>query len=663
MAKKEKQNKETEKTEALPQKPEFELIKWDLKSKLFIGVCTGLFFIFVFFKIHNSSVPIWNQVSNDGGSMKRGLISGKPQSIRSDEWLVLTPFIISQAENNFKSTNESLGYGKPAILMGLPTSDFISYFKPALWGFYLFDLERGYSWYWNIKIFPFLISAFLLFMLLLNNNFWLSVFGSLWILLSSSIIWWSINTEIFFYIQATTVCLFYILFSKNTKQILIASLLFILFGYSFVAVLYPAYQVPLVYFYTAVLVGFIITKKDYLKIGKIQIYCLSTALFSLGILIFLFYSQTKETIHVIMSTVYPGLRNEVGGGIPFVRLFTDIFSIFMDENKFPPSWGNICELSNYLMFAPFVMILVCIKLGITKKVDYLLLFVFVFHTIGIVWITIGLPSVIAKMLLLHMSPSYRMVYIFGYSNIVFTLVYISKSDLFEWQKYISHKILSFVVLFLLAYLVVYFLNSDAKNYFTNQKVFFSSLIFAVLLWLLYFIRINKVVTIVFGLCVLLFCLPNIKVQPFSKGLTPVTENNLYKSVKSIVKQNPKAKWVVFGQFTYSNFLKTTGANVVSGVKYTPDLPTLRKLNDSPKADSIYNRYAHISFYPMINGRDSIAFSLLQSDAYAIQIDPCMDKMKNFGVKYVFFAYNPQAAEVRCMTLVSNMGYNIYKINE
>src|SRR5688572_22892814 len=150
---------------------QLELIRFDKKTNIYIAGCLILYFIFVCLKWHNSSIPIWNQVVNDGGKSKRGLVAGTPLSIRSDEWLVLSSFILSQQKKNFPVSNEALGYGKIPLIMGLPTNNLVSIIRPTLWGFYFLDSERGFAWYWNFKIFPFLITSFLLLMLFTGNNF------------------------------------------------------------------------------------------------------------------------------------------------------------------------------------------------------------------------------------------------------------------------------------------------------------------------------------------------------------------------------------------------------------------------------------------------------------------------------------------------------------
>ena len=81
-------------------------------------------------------------------------------------------------------------------------------------------------------------------------------------------------------------------------------------------------------------------------------------------------------------------------------------------------------------------------------------------------------------------------------------------------------------------------------------------------------------------------------------------------------------------------------------------------------DSIYNRYAHVACASMIDGRDSIKFTLKQSDMYSIQMDPCSPRLTQLNIKYILFTYEPQAIEVQCMTLVENdLHLFVYKRND
>ncbi|TMI81833.1 MAG: hypothetical protein E6H10_10845 [Bacteroidetes bacterium] len=409
----------------------FELIRFDKKVNIYVGVCLLLYFLFVVCKWHNSSIALWNWNINDGGDERRGLVAGRPLPIRSDEWLVESSFILAQEKNNFPLSNEALGYGntplmmglpvkhflsiiKPALwgyyildserafswqwnfkifpflissflflmlfeknnfplsnealgygntplMMGLPVKHFLSIIKPALWGYYILDSERAFSWQWNFKIFPFLISSFLFLMLFTKNNFLISVFGSAWLFLSSAIQWWSINTEIFTYTFFIIISLIYVMYSVSKRLILVNGLIFIISAYSFATILYPAYQVPISYFILFLVIVYVVNQKNFKVLWRekfLKIAVLVGSLIVLIILGYLFYVKCSDTIKLMSNTVYPGKRNETGGGLNFISMFNDNFSWFVHETYFPPKWGNICELSSFLMLSPIVVVLV-----------------------------------------------------------------------------------------------------------------------------------------------------------------------------------------------------------------------------------------------------------------------------------------------------------------
>src|SRR4030095_5340288 len=315
--------------------------------------------------------------------------------------------------------------------MGLPAHHILSYLKPVLWGYFLFDVERAYAWQWNFRIFPFLIVTFLLLMLLSQNHFVLSVFGSIWLLLSSDVQCWSINTELFMYGSLILISFIYLLYAKERKLIVLNGVIFTLAAYSYAMALYPAYQVPLAYCLLALFLGYVLKNRnnEKMKIAD-QLYwkiiTFGAAMCALMILFLIFYNETSETIKAVSNTVYPGKRNDPGGTYPFTRLFVDNFSLFLTEKKFPPVWGNICELSGYLMLAPFASIVIIADWIKSKKTNPLLISLLVFQVFLVIWIVIGYPAILAKMTMLNTSPAIRSFFILGFANCIATVLFMAQ---------------------------------------------------------------------------------------------------------------------------------------------------------------------------------------------------------------------------------------------
>jgi hypothetical protein len=90
-------------------------------------------------KLNGSSTALWLGLA-DGRDPAADVIIGKPRDIRSDEWLVHTPWIWSQAEQqpSFPVTNRNIGNGVAPLLTNLPARHWSMLFRPQMWGFFFF---------------------------------------------------------------------------------------------------------------------------------------------------------------------------------------------------------------------------------------------------------------------------------------------------------------------------------------------------------------------------------------------------------------------------------------------------------------------------------------------------------------------------------------------
>lgn len=645
------------------------LVRFDRKTWIFLGSCIALFFLFVALKWHNSSMGFWNTLANDGSKEQYGLLAGTPRPIRSDEWQVNASFMLSQYHKGFPVENKALGAGKTPLAFGLPARTLVSMVKPAFWGYFLLDIERGYSWHWNFKLFPFLIVSFLLLMLLTGNHFLLSVTGSLWLFLSSATQWWSIYTELFTYGMACVIAVIYLLMSTRLLHLAISGIVLVLAAYSYAMILYPAYMVPLAYALLALIIGYLIYNRgQFLAVYKTRLAWRIGILAASGaltlLLLFLFYTEIRETLHTVMNTVYPGRRSETGGDFSFYRLFTDDFSLFLDESKIPPEWGNICELSSFLMLSLVPSLILVADYFKKKKRDYVLLALIVFQAVMFWYMIFGFPGFLSKLTFLNVSPSNRVFFIFGFVNVLLTILFLARHRIAilperPWIPWVTLGALGIII-----YVLHQYLNSQINGYFSDIKIWTSTVLFTALNWLVLQFHRGKVYQSVFIGLLALLLLPNLRINPLNQGLGAYMDNRVYKTIESIRDKEPDAGWVVFGKYTTPNFVKAAGANCFNGVQFAPPFADLHILDPQMKYDSVYNRFAHIGFTTLIQPNDSIEFALKQNDLYMIRMDPCSPRLTRMGIKYVMFTYEPVPVELDCMEEVAILpNHYIYRRRE
>ncbi len=223
---------------------DFELIRWDKPTKIYLGIIVSLFLLCLVFKIHLSNIPIWYQIFGQQAKMKKEVIFGQPQTIRSDEWMMVSPLFLSQIENNLPLQNVSCGGESSPLVLGLPVNAIYDLFRPHLYLYHFLDKERAFSVVYLTKTF-FLLSFFFLFLkVITRNNFWVSFLCTFMMFSTSIIQWWSVYSEFVYLGSAIFLSFVYLLYSKEKWITAISAWFLTSFTFSYLIFLYPPYQVP-----------------------------------------------------------------------------------------------------------------------------------------------------------------------------------------------------------------------------------------------------------------------------------------------------------------------------------------------------------------------------------------------------------------------------------
>ncbi len=647
----------------------FELIRFDKRMKWFLGICAGLFVLLTLAKIHPVSVAIWNQLLPDGSAPRRGLIAGEPRQIRMDDYAVSTPWLLSQVNNGLPNQNETIGGEKAPVLVA-PAKHFSQLFKPQNWGFFFLDVERAYAWTYSFFIVFALLGSSFMFLLLTRNNFWLSVFGGVWLLLSSGTQSWVYGPAVMIgavgFIFVATV---YLIYSSQWKTILLSSVVLAWLLMVYALILYPPYQVPLSYVLLAVLVGYFINNlngKRLLAAWPVKAGAAALTLLLLGGAFFTFYQDIKPTLDAILNTVYPGKRSEIGGTGFIGNWFSEYFSWQLTDRQFPTKWLNSCELAHYITFTPIVIPAMIYSFWQTRRIDWVLVLLSVFVIIGYVWIEVGFPEWLAKLSLWSMSPTRRTQIPFGIANVLLTVVYLHFLSTSTATSAVPYRVLGFAGVAAFMIYVTQLNISDSEGFFKWHQLIIPMLFFAGVGILLLPTWQPTYRTGIFCAAMTLFLMPNLRMNPVAKGLSPITEHALYRTVRDIHQRDPDARWVVNGSQYISYLTTATGVKLLTGVKYVPARNITSVLDPQMKRDSAYNRYAHTVYQSFIDPQkpDSVIMINNFEDGCLVAMDPCSPRFKKLNVKYVIFDKQPQAVEIRCMKEISVLGgIHIYQINE
>ncbi|MBC7569380.1 MAG: hypothetical protein H7319_06570 [Spirosoma sp.] len=649
----------------------FELIRFDRRVKWFIGICVGLFVVLTLARIHPASIAMWNQLMPDGSDQRKGLVAGEPRRIRMDDYAVMAPWTLSQVNRGLPQENETIGGGKAPVLVA-PTNHFSSFFRADYWGFFFLNLEQGYAWGFNSRAALSIIGVTLLLLLFTGNNFWLSLFGSLWLFLSSGTqSWTQIPTIMIGSGSLTVVAAIYLFFGQSRRQVILAGLGLAYMSLCYAFVLYPPYQVPLAYLLLCMLAGYIISNYQSQRITHylpLKLGAGVVAIGTIGLALYRYYTDLKPTIEAITNTVYPGKRSELGGTGFIANWFSEYFSWQYKDTQFPSNWLNHCELSHYVTFAPIIIPAIVLVFFLTKQLDWTLVLLSTFVAFGYVWIEVGFPDWLAKLSFWSISPTRRTQIPFGIGNVLLSVIYLGFLNTVRIPKEKRVLLTALGVAGVVAYMgyAVYVNVNDSAGFFKAYQLFIPAVFFAGLGILLLPSWHTPYRNAIFCGAMLLFLLPNLRLNPVSKGLAPITDHILYKTVDEIHKREPDAKWVVFGGQYVSYLVTATGVDLLSGVKYTPPRKILSVLDPTAKRDSAYNRYAHTVYNTYIDPQkpDTVVMVNTFEDGYTVAMDPCSPRFKKLNVKYIVFDRQPQPVEIRCMKLTTSLGsIQIYRIND
>ncbi|MFT8314235.1 MAG: hypothetical protein ABF633_08235 [Clostridium sp.] len=602
-----------------------------LKYRYFIGLI--IFIILVLFKIHGSSIGIWeNYVTTKVDTKNTTNLLGKSRGIRSDEWEVQTPYYLSQAMNNkfYPVVNDNITTSGQNMIVSYnaPVMDVSILAKPLNWGFLLLGKEYGLSWYWCMKIILLFLLSFEISMILTKQDRMISLLGAFWIVLSPAVQWWFMQHvgDLVFYMEAIVVTFYYIFKYFNViKMKILFCILFSLSCIGFALVLYPALQVPMAYLCLVFMILIIMDYRDKIKFKSIDIIIfIFTIVFILSMLIHVVLIS-KGAIMAILNTSYPGKRISNGGDLTYyyINVFlTNIFLPYKDIN-----FLNNCEISSFYNFLPAsVLMLFFIFRKNVENIKYGIALILC-SIIEIFYMLFKIPIPIAKITFLSYVPGNRMMIVYGITSVfisIWMLATISKN------RCINRKYSFLISIIITATYVLSVIYSPMKSYL--NPIFY--ILLFILFFMLNYLFSNGLKKYFCILMLIVILISGITVNPIARGEGAIYNNYLSYRIQNIRSSEPNGVWIsaendVMGAFLYANGVKT-----LNGIDFYPDFEKWNKIDPDEKYKDIYNRYEHITF-KLYKGETS--FKLLAPDNIEVMINN--GDLKKLNINYILTKEN------------------------
>lgn len=444
--------------------------------------------------------------------------------------------------------------------------------------------------------------------------------------------------------------------TNKLKKRCIYLLFMIICAGGYVMVMYPAWQISMVYIFVALALWVIIENRKNCEINYKDVISIIVALFIfVGCMVYIF-SQSLDTIKTVMDTVYPGSRSEVGGhsASAFFNYLMNIFTPFKDVLL----KNNTCELAAMFGLFPMGYILAIGAMYKEKKKDLLLILLLIVDVFLSLWCVFGFPEILAKITLMSNTTAKRTILAVGFADILILIRAIAII------KQPFKRVTSIIIAGLLTIFMVIMCKICHRQYITIKMGIAMAIMCVYLFYFVLRYR-AKYASYLFAcgiIFVMIMC--GATVNPVRTGVDVIYESTILKEVQRINNEE-SGNWIVeeIG-FPVANYILMAGVPTINCTNTYPNMERWKMLDKEGKYEDIYNRYAHIGVKLRNSEKEyEEKFKLIQSDVFDVYIVP--QDLKDLNVKYIFTINELEkfnTNNIKFEEIYSYNNYKIYKVN-
>ena len=626
-----------------------------------LSVATGL---------HGSAISLYSTATNVARAPVQPILgTGKP--IRSDEWAYHTPALLHQVYRMtpFDGETTPLGPDRTSLISNIPVRHFTTIFRPQFWGFFILPPAYAFAFYWQFKALLLLTGVFS-FLLLLTRSSRIAAFGTLWYAFSPHIQWtysWaSLLPEMIGLFCIVMCAVFYISVGRRPAMLLVAAIACAFGAVNFALCAYIPHQIPLVWLGVFLCIWWVSTKwkaiftRDY---ALPRITALGITWVVVGLVMLGFYRDAEAAVTTITNTLYPGRRSSPAGTYPVVALLSHFFSFWEDDRRFPVPeiFGNICECAGFFWLAPVTFFSMrSVKGEAEKKRAYWILTAF--GALLLIWMTVPVPHAIGRALLLDRSGPGRCVHVLGLVNVALVALSLSFNRMqVGWRSRLRQSLILGAAVFAIVYFVFLQANSRLANFLTTRELVMAT-------------SYSTVLTVAvaenwFRLLAAFLILPQIAVfglvNPIDRGLKVVEAAPLFRFVHSRP-ELLRHRWIVYSaSYVDSTFFSAVGCDVLTGLKYVPDLKALGVFDPTGAQHDLVNRSAWLIAEPEYGSRPA-RFEQVPPNILSLRVNPLDSAFRhiNVNVRYAAFTREPPpeiAARMKPLAVWRVSGFWLYEL--
>lgn len=374
------------------------------QARLLAGIMVLLCILYVALALTPSSYSLAYEYL---GLAPQQPLLGTARYIRTDEWMVFTPYIQIAVNNDFGQVNAHSAYHESLrTFQALPLLDWGLLFKPYHWAFFVLPAANAYSFF-----FMFMAMAFLSGWALLLRQLRMPALAA--VLVSTTLffapfvqVWWTSNAGAFALAPWAAVAWLGI----GHRALRIVASAYALAAW-LIAVSYPPFIISSV---LALAVLVLAVRRDAITVVRLVDAAIAGA-----IALAVFVGYFHDIIPIVRNTVYPGQRQSAGGGVGLTSLLAHLFPNLMTY-RFAPlplfKASNDCEIAVLGSLLPLFTLVLAdgARLREWAKSHRSSLLILAAGLLFIAcWIFLPVPAVVGKLTTLSMVPPARALLAFG----------------------------------------------------------------------------------------------------------------------------------------------------------------------------------------------------------------------------------------------------------
>lgn len=603
------------------------------------GRCTGfaiaaalllLFAALVALRVHGFSIAAWHAVID--GSAPEGVLFGAARPIRSDDWKVQIPLILSQqvASPAFPIVNPMIGGGQNMFLpIEVPIAHWSIVFRPTMWGWFL-GPDVGLAWQWWSRALGLFGTWLAVLCVVARGRMGIAAAGSALLVASPFFQFWALNAAPHAICAGAVVLASIALARARTPRGIAAAACALAFsGAWFTLTLYPPYQVTLGWLVIALVAGMLLDARTTLPLGQHRALR-SGALVAAGVvaiaIVAVFAWDAHDAIEIIRNTVYPGRRLSTGAD----RSVAELLNANLGAPLWATSWGslhNICEAASFWLLSPALIALTLWRRARGERIDALTAAVALYAAVLWIYIVLGFPAWLARATALGSVPGRRAVIGLGIADVILLVRFAACAVPIRPGERVRAAVLAIGWGGLVAAsgAALARVLPDARAPVLAAFAFGNALLVAAFL-------LGPRVAL--PLLAVISAASSLWFNPVAVGGTAfLRENALAREIVAIDRAaGGESVWVSFGRDDLPNLFRTLGVRSLAGAHPLPPLALWERIDPGRRQRNVYDRYAHVTFVATPGGVPT--FQLHSQDFVILRIDPRSAAFRALGATHV-----------------------------